>query len=202
MITVSRFYIKGIEKTVDFTIQDGVTFLEGDNGIGKTLFLDHLANLRKSRTGVLTGNESVVYMRQTFDFSFRLKVSQYIRFITSLDRKQVTDFKLFLEVYDIDLDLEKIMNRKIGMLSGGERRFLYLLTILCIEKDWYLLDEPLANVDRKTRRQMMDVIQKKREEGKNFVITSHIDLDLDNIHTINFSQLTEAEPPYLTEAAE
>ncbi|MDD5912540.1 MAG: ATP-binding cassette domain-containing protein [Bacteroidales bacterium] len=40
-----------------------------------------------------------------------------------------------------------MLNNKIGTLSGGERRRLYLLTVLMQEPNFLVLDEPTNDLD-------------------------------------------------------
>lgn len=65
--------------------------------------------------------------------------------LAAVDKKN-----LYNEVIDM-LDLENVLERKIGQLSGGElQRFIIALT--CVqEADIYMFDEPSSYLDVKQR---------------------------------------------------
>jgi len=73
------------------------------------------------------------------------------------------------------VDLVRLWNSQIGYLSGGEKRLVYFFTILSLDFGWYLLDEPFAGTDKKNKTKMVNIIKRKIEAGKRFVIVSHDD---------------------------
>lgn len=177
MVTVKNLFIKEINKTINVEIFDGINFLEGKNGSGKTMLLDHLSSLRPSPKNATIEISNPIYMRQDFTFYYRLTVKEFLTFIKELENKTLDDFFQFLNKYAFDADLDNILNTKLGMLSGGERRRVYLLAILSVDKDWYLLDEPFANLDKQTTESFNNlIIEMNSKDNKNFIITSHIDL--------------------------
>lgn len=174
MITVTNLFMKEINSLISVTIPKGVTLIEGKNGSGKTIFLDYLCNIRHDKEESIIGNDNTIYMRQNFSFHNRIKVDEFINFIYQLCEVDY-NFPKFLGKYDVPFDFEKLKNTKLGLLSGGERRSLYILVILSIDRTWYVFDEPFVNIDKEMKRVIINIIHKLQEQGKNFVITNHED---------------------------
>ena len=73
-------------------------------------------------------------------------------------------------------DKEKIfsfMKTQWGMLSGGERKYIYILILMSIEREWYMLDEPFAFLDDEKRQIIWHLINFKTAHGKGVILTSH-----------------------------
>ena len=110
----------------------------GRNGVGKSTFINLLMGA-DTGTGVLSG---------VIDRGESLKIGYYNQKGISFDEDQtvletVNDTRLlnqFLFPHDM-------LNNKIARLSGGEKRRLYLLTILMQQPNLLILDEPTNDLD-------------------------------------------------------
>jgi ABC-type branched-subunit amino acid transport system ATPase component len=60
-----------------------------------------------------------------------------------------------------------------GSLSGGQRKLLTLAQALMAEPKLILLDEPVAGVNPKLIGEIAAVIQRLRDQGRNFLIVEH-----------------------------
>ncbi len=72
-----------------------------------------------------------------------------------------------------DFGLEKILNRKVEVLSGGELQKLAIASVFLKNVDDYLLDEPSSFLDVKERFQMAKKIRELAKEGKSVVVVEH-----------------------------
>lgn len=61
--------------------------------------------------------------------------------------------------------VHELLKRQWGMLSGGERNFLYEIILLSLNRDWYILDEPFAFVDENRKMILWKVILAKVVKG-------------------------------------
>jgi molybdate transport system ATP-binding protein len=62
------------------------------------------------------------------------------------------------------LDLQALLDRKVGTLSGGEKQRVALARALMTRPSLLLLDEPLAGVDRERRDVILPYILKIRRD--------------------------------------
>lgn len=175
-IIVEGLIIPFCNKTINIRFIRGVNYLKGNNGSGKTLLLDYVSGLRKDASSTICGNHSIVYINQNIFFSDRLKGLDFLKFICRLDNKgkTISDFFLFLDKYIKDEYLIKeMLNKQWGMLSGGEKKFLYITILLSLEREWYILDEPFAFIDAEKKNIIWNVIWDKTYQGKGIILTSH-----------------------------
>jgi cobalt/nickel transport system ATP-binding protein len=70
------------------------------------------------------------------------------------------------------LRLESIANRYPYRLSGGEKKRVAIASVLTIDPDVYLLDEPTANLDPSTEGILIDLLAGFSESGKTLVIAT------------------------------
>ena len=111
----------------------------GKNGTGKSTFLNILTGSENIRDGIMTGS---------IERGESLNIGYYNQSGIQFDEGQtvietVNDTKLlnmFLFTHDM-------LNNKIETLSGGEKRRLYLLTILMQNPNLLILDEPTNDLD-------------------------------------------------------
>ncbi len=72
-----------------------------------------------------------------------------------------------------ELDLARHAKKLAGSLSGGERRRLEITRALITEPELLLLDEPFANIDPITIREVKQLIRMLKERGISVLITDH-----------------------------
>ncbi len=78
----------------------------------------------------------------------------------------------------VGLEYEEIRGRTPFSLSGGEKRRLAIASILAMDPEVLVLDEPTANLDPRGKRELMEYLNKWGRENKTLIIVSH---DLDEI---------------------
>ena len=163
----------------DFKALQGLTALFGPSGAGKTSVLDAVA-------GLLTPDEGriVVDGRVLFDSIARVNLPPEKRrcgYVMQDNRlfphKSVADNLAFgwklvpeedhwistEEVIDF-LDLSHLMDRMPRTLSGGEARRVAIGRALLSAPTCVLMDEPLAFLDEARREEIMQVIERIRDE--------------------------------------
>lgn len=72
-----------------------------------------------------------------------------------------------------ELHLSHLAKKKAAMLSGGERRRLEITRALVTNPSLLLLDEPFANVDPLTIKDVQEMIRSLAERGIAILITDH-----------------------------
>ncbi|MDR2036417.1 MAG: ATP-binding cassette domain-containing protein [Bacteroidales bacterium] len=122
----------------------------GDNGTGKTTFLNMITGKEPIDSGIIETGETVVYGYYTqtgIDFNPGQRVIEIIKDIaetvTMSDGRQISASQ-FLTEFLFPPDMQYVMVEK---LSGGEKRRLYLATILIQNPNFLILDEPTNDLD-------------------------------------------------------
>jgi cobalt/nickel transport system ATP-binding protein len=77
--------------------------------------------------------------------------------------------KIVLEVLN-RLDLEGFENRITYQLSGGEKRLVSLATVLALQPDFLILDEPTGGLDEDTTERLLQIL---RDSDLSYLIISH-----------------------------
>lgn len=176
-IYVDNLYIPYTEKYLNIEFVRGFNYIQGNNGSGKTILLDYLAGIRRDREKCIKGNESTIYINQNIFFSDRLTGKDFLEFVYKLDGMKKVERKkretLFKQNYSDNGHIDDLLKKQWGMLSSGEKKYLYFMILLSIEREWYILDEPFAFVDNEKKEIMWKVICNKIEQGKGVILTSH-----------------------------
>ena len=75
------------------------------------------------------------------------------------------------------LNIEYLKDRPVFMLSGGEKKKVAIASVLTMNPDVLLVDEPLSNLDPKTQTFFIDLLLDLNHAGKTIIFTTH-QLDL------------------------
>ncbi len=134
----------------------------GKNGTGKTTFLNIVTGIEPIDTGKVETGETVVYgyYRQAgIDFRPGQRVIEIIKdlaeTVTMGDGRQISASQ-FLTEFLFPPEMQYTMVEK---LSGGEKRRLYLATILIQNPNFLILDEPTNDLDIVTLNILEDYLK-------------------------------------------
>jgi ATP-binding cassette subfamily F protein uup len=135
----------------------------GRNGAGKSTFLNILTGrLFEDDPGVLTG---------TIERGESLKIGYYHQSGMSFNPNDtVLDIVNDTWLLNRFLFPHEMLNNKIEKLSGGEKRRLYLLTILMQQPNLLILDEPTNDLDIVTLNILEEYL---KEFSGSLIIVSH-----------------------------
>lgn len=133
----------------------------GPNGCGKTTLLKLITEEESPDAGsIKTGvNTHFSYYKQEDDtFDPRLSVYDYIaQYAEVIKTKDGTKFTA-TEMLNRFLFDGKMQQSKLGSLSGGERKRLYLLKSLMFGANFIILDEPTNDLDIRTLEILEDYL--------------------------------------------
>jgi translation initiation factor RLI1 len=117
----------------------------GPNGIGKTTFIKLLAGLEKPDMGFspLLGSSSISYKPQYISANYNDSVESVLRSIVK-DDFDSTQYKSAIVQ---PLNLDRLLDRYVNELSGGELQRVAIATCLSRDSSIFLLDEPSAYLD-------------------------------------------------------
>lgn len=125
----------------------------GPNGVGKSTFMDLLAGVLEPSEGVIDRGETlrIGYYRQegiSLDGNKTvLETVSEIADVVSIGKGETVSAMTFLNYFLFPPSMHR---NRVALLSGGERRRLYLLTILMRSPNFLILDEPTNDLDLMT----------------------------------------------------
>ena len=173
---------KVVLKNFTYTVLKGDRIgIVGNNGEGKSSLLNAIAKKLDLDSGTIEIGETIkigYYSQENIDMDTSLRVIEYIKnkaeYIETSDGTKITS-AMMLEKFLFTGDMQWSF---ISKLSGGERRRLYLLSVLMEGPNVLLLDEPTNDLDIQTLAILEDYI----DEFNGPVITvSHDRYFLDKI---------------------
>jgi molybdate transport system ATP-binding protein len=144
----------------------------GPSGSGKTSLLESIAGIRTPDRGEIRVGDRVLfsserrinipardrhigYVPQDSLLFPNLNVQENIRY-----GAKGTEFESLVQI----LDLQPLLDRRVTMLSGGEKQRVAIARALMTRPSILLLDEPLAGVDRDRRDVILPYILTIRKE--------------------------------------
>ncbi len=136
--------------------------LIGKNGVGKSTFLNLITRSIAPDSGKIIVGETVTYgyyRQEGIKFDESKTVIDAIRDIAEVlhyGKDQVYTADQLLSHFMFPY---KMQHQPIALLSGGEKRRLYLLTVLVANPNFLILDEPTNDLDLLTLQKLEDFLK-------------------------------------------
>lgn len=197
--------IKALDNiTMDFEKGDIIGII-GSNGSGKSTLFNNLMGILKPTEGeILYKNNKLKYDKRSL-YNLRKEVG----IVFQDPEKQI----FYSMVYDdlafalrnigmdeksikirIDKALEAVngkefIDRPVHSLSFGQKKRVAIASVIAMNNELILLDEPTAGLDPESTKAIVEIIKSVHKKGKKIVITSH-DMNLiydicDYIYVLN-----------------
>ena len=166
---------------VSFDVAEGEVFgLLGPNGAGKTTIVEILEGLRKLSSGQATIDNFNV-TTEIKDIKKIIGVQlQSVNFFEMLSLYEIVE--LFALLYESTPDINDVLSR-VGLLnkkqarfkelSGGQQQRLSIAVALVNNPKILFFDEPTTGLDPQARRNMWELIQSFKNDGKTIMLTTH-----------------------------
>ena len=135
--------------------------LIGDNGCGKSTLLDILSGRLEPDSGYIDKGQNTVFGyydqlgRNLESAKTMLEYTEDIGDRIVLGNGTIVSASRFLELFGFPVSMQRT---PISMLSGGERRRLYLITRLASNPNFLLFDEPTNDLDIDTMERLEEYI--------------------------------------------
>jgi zinc transport system ATP-binding protein len=202
-----------ILKNVNLHIHCGeLTALIGPNGAGKSTLLKailgdikHTGELKYlDEKGIHNGHPLIGYVPQYLDFDIGSPTSVFDLFMACRSKAPVWLLKpgkvkkMVLESLEMVKEAH-LIDRRLGVLSGGELQRVLLALALSPMPDLLLLDEPVSGVDQNGMELFYDIVADlKKNYDLSVILVSH-DLDLveryaDRVALVNGTILCSGTP--------
>lgn len=196
--------------SMDLSIGEVIGII-GSNGSGKsTLFMNMM--------GILQPNRGEIYFRGKkleYDKKSLYKLRKEVGIIFQDPEKQI----FYSKVYDdiafalrnigideitikerinkalVDVNGLEFINKPVHFLSFGQKKRVAIASVIAMENDIVLLDEPTAGLDPISTRAIVDIIKRLKSNNVKIVISSH-DMNLiyeicDYIYILNKGNITK-----------
>jgi ATP-binding cassette subfamily E protein 1 len=152
IIEYSNFKLK-IDKG-SFPTESSILVILGENGTGKTTFLNYLKDKLKF---------TISYKPQYLNYTVFERSDGTYPTVDELFNDKIRS-KYYNDLFRSDvvkpLMISKIADRKINELSGGELQRMWIVYCLGSDAQIYLLDEPSSNLDVEMRIRVTKIIKK------------------------------------------
>ena len=166
---------------IDFEVSVGQCFgVLGPNGAGKTTTIEILEGLLTATSGealVLDMSwdkhanairERIGVSLQETRLSDRLSVGETLQLFRSFYRSGLDPDQAIARV-----SLQEKKNAWVKTLSGGQKQRLAVATALVGDPELIFLDEPTTGLDPSSRRELWEIIETFKREGKTVLLTTH-----------------------------
>ena len=170
---------------ISFKVKEGELFaFLGINGAGKSTTISIICGTLGQDAGTViidggdvesarnSGKVGVVFQSSVLDKMLSVKDNLKSRAACYGICGEVFD-KRFKEICEL-FDLNEILKRPVGKLSGGQRRRVDIARAMLAEPKILILDEPTTGLDPQTRKNIWDALNTLRKQnGMTIFLTTH-----------------------------
>lgn len=123
---------------------------------------DELAEIR---------NQEVGFVFQSFNLLQRTSVFDNVKLPLTYSNKKINDNDVKAAIKSVGL-YHRIDNLS-NQLSGGEKQRVAIARALVNQPEIVFADEPTGNLDSKSGKQVMEILQDLNDEGKTVILVTH-----------------------------
>lgn len=181
---------------INMEVKRGETIaLQGSNGCGKSTLLKLLNGLIFAGQGHYYFDGEEITEQKMHDSKFAKNFHKRIGFVfqnpdVQLFCNNVRDeiafgpIQMGLPEEEVErrvndllalLNIEKLAARAPYQLSGGEKKRVAMASVLSMNPEVLVLDEPLAGLDKSTQDWLLEFLQELQAVGKTLIISTHDD---------------------------
>ena len=189
-------------KHVDFTAEKGETVvITGPNGCGKSTLLNIMVGILYPEFGEYHFDGEVIDKKYLNDKVKARAFHKRIGYIFQNSEVQLFCGNVFDEVAfgptQMGLSDEEIRKRTedsinlLGIthlrervpyhLSGGEKKKVAIASILAVNPDVIVLDEPLSGLDRESKGNIIELLKTLKDTGKTIIVSTHDDMLIEGL---------------------
>lgn len=214
---VNSGYEEIVLKNINLDIKSGsYNFIIGETGSGKSTLLQTIGFLLKNKTGDifwknknLSLKEHLKEYRENYGYMFQYTEKQFFNstikeeIIYSLVKRKISPEEIekkldeILELLELSKD---ILTRSPYEVSGGQKRFIALASILITSPKILLLDEPTAGLDIENKKLFFTILDKLKKSGITIIQISHLLEDVleygDNVVALEKGKIIAQGKPF------
>jgi len=163
----------------------------GPSGSGKTTLLNMLGGIDRPSVGTvmiddqeitaLSDKELIAFRRDNIGFIFQdfsllpvLSAQENVEFVMQLQGRSQNECATRSQALLTEVGLGDRLKSVPGKLSGGQQQRVAVARALAPKPKFILADEPTANLDAATTRDLLDIMQQlNQKEGATFIFSTH-----------------------------
>jgi ABC-2 type transport system ATP-binding protein len=176
---------------IDLEVARGASFgLLGLNGAGKTTLIKCVLDFCSVGSGIVkifgmlhtspSARARLGFVPERFVPPHYLTCREFIEMTSSLAGERLDPERIRLVFDELGLD-RAAMERPVRQLSKGMTQKLGLAACLLVDRDLYVLDEPMSGLDPASRIAVKTVLAKLTHEGRTLFFTSHVLADVEEL---------------------
>lgn len=174
--------------SISFSIESGeAVVLLGENGSGKSTIFLNLLHLVPGYQGkiivdeVLVSHKTEKTIRQKVGLVFQNSNDQL--FLPTVKEELafgpwnlgLRDEALETRIREAAsaINILPLLDKKIFHLSQGEKKKVAIAAVYAMNPEVFLFDEPFANLDPKTKEDLLQILTQLHQQGKTLILISH-----------------------------
>jgi ABC-2 type transport system ATP-binding protein len=174
---------------VDLVVAPGEAFgLVGANGAGKTTLIKCLLDLCAYGNVRIFGlaadlprsRRRLAYVPERFMPPHYLRSREFLELLARSFELRYDPARAQSMLSDLELDAG-VLERPVRSLSKGMTQKLGLAASFLLERDLYVLDEPMSGLDPAARVAVKSVLRRLAAEGRTLLFTSHVLADVEEL---------------------
>ena len=176
---------------VSLQVRAGEAFgLVGANGAGKTTLIKCVLDLCARDSGTIEvfgvdarlayARSRLSYLPERFLPPHYLRSREFLQMMLALGGARYDEARALRLLDELELERE-VLERPVRRLSKGMSQKLGLAAGFLVERDLYLLDEPMSGLDPAARVAVKSVLKRLSGEGRTLFFTSHVLADVEEL---------------------
>ena len=173
---VSKTFPDGTEalKNISFSLESGdFCVIGGANGSGKSVLMSLIAKLENPTSGkIATEYAGLVFQEADSQILGETPLEDVFYSLTNTGLKPAAAKEKALKLLE-KVGLKEKAEHNARTLSGGEKRRLAVASVLALEPNIIIFDEPFANLDWKSVKQLCNLLLELKNQGKTIILLTH-----------------------------
>ena len=176
---------------VSLEVAAGEAFgLVGANGAGKTTLIRCMLDLAAGDAGSVAifgvparrpqARRRLAYVPERFVPPHYLRGGEFMSSLAQLAGSRYDAARARALLAELELDAA-VLERPVRQLSKGMTQKLGLAAALLLERDLYVLDEPMSGLDPAARVAVKSALRRLAAEGRTLFFTSHVLADVEEL---------------------
>lgn len=178
---------------VNLAVAPGEAFgLIGGNGAGKTTLIKCLLDLCAYEQGSIRifgrsaslprSRQRLAYVPERFMPPYYLRAREFLEVLARAFGLRYEPDRAQAMLAALELD-PAVLERPVRSLSKGMTQKLGLAASFLLDRELYVLDEPMSGLDPAARVAVKSVLRRLAAEGRTLVFTSHVLADVEELCT-------------------